>query len=59
MQRCAHLLALSEEKGETHCAANDDFVDNVEKRLNYAELVRDLGTADYSDEKLLWLVAQT
>ena len=51
-------VALRGEEREAHRTADDQGVDDLEERLDDAELVRDLRSAEHRDERSTWLVAQ-
>ena len=51
-------MALCGEEGEAHPAADQELVGHIEERLDDAELVAHLGTAQHSDEGPLGIVAQ-
>ena len=51
-------VALGGEEREAHRPADGEGVDDVEQRLDDAELVADLGAAEHGDERPLRVVAQ-
>ena len=57
-QRVADRVALRGEEREAHRATDHQRVDDVEQRLDHAELVADLRPAEHGDERPLRLVAQ-
>ena len=57
-QRVADRVALRGEEREAHRAADDERVDDLQQRLDDAELVGDLRAAEHGDERALRVVAQ-
>ena len=44
-------MTLRGEEREAHRSTDDELVDDLEQRLDHAELVADLGAAQHGDER--------